>query len=229
MAAYDLEEQEQLAEIKAWWKQYGNRLVNVATVVALIVIAWQGWNWYQRNQVGQASVVYGVLQKAVQEKDTQRIKAASGELLEKFGRTPYAVLGALTSAKAMVEAGDAQTAKAQLLWAAEHAKDELRDLARLRAAAVLLDEKSYDQALAQLDGASGPAFEIRFLDMRGDILVAQDKKTDAVSAYRTALTKLDELEKSGKSGGAGLEWQGESSAIFRDLIGQKIDALGGSK
>lgn len=229
MAAYDLEEQEQLAEIKAWWKQYGNRLVNVATVVALIVIAWQGWNWYQRNQVGQASVVYGVLQKAVQEKDTQRIKAASGELLEKFSRTPYAVLGALTSAKAMVEAGDAQTAKAQLLWAAEHAKDELRDLARLRAAAVLLDEKAYDQALAQLDGASGPAFEIRFLDMRGDILVAQDKKADAVSAYRTALTKLDELEKSGKSGGAGLEWQGESNAIFRDLIGQKVDALGGSK
>lgn len=229
MAAYDLEEQEQLAEIKAWWKQYGNRLVNVATVVALIVIAWQGWNWYQRNQVGQASVVYGVLQKAVQEKDTQRIKAASGELLEKFSRTPYAVLGALTSAKAMVEAGDAQTAKAQLLWAAEHAKDELRDLARLRAAAVLLDEKAYDQALAQLDGASGPAFEIRFLDMRGDILVAQDKKADAVSAYRTALAKLDELEKSGKSGGAGLEWQGESNAIFRDLIGQKIDALGGSK
>lgn len=229
MAAYDLEEQEQLAEIKAWWKQYGNRLVNVATVVALIVIAWQGWNWYQRNQVGQASVVYGVLQKAVQEKDTQRIKAASGELLEKFSRTPYAVLGALTSAKAMVEAGDAQTAKAQLLWAAEHAKDELRDLARLRAAAVLLDEKAYDQALAQLDGASGPAFEIRFLDMRGDILVAQDKKADAVPAYRTALAKLDELEKSGKSGGAGLEWQGESNAIFRDLIGQKIDALGGSK
>ena len=229
MAAYDLEEQEQLAEIKAWWKQYGNRLVNVATVVALIVVAWQGWNWYQRNQVGQASVVYGVLQKAVQEKDTQRIKAASGELLEKFSRTPYAVLGALTSAKAMVEAGDAQTAKAQLLWAAEHAKDELRDLARLRAAAVLLDEKAYDQALAQLDGASGPAFEIRFLDMRGDILVAQDKKADAVSAYRTALAKLDELEKSGKSGGAGLEWQGESNAIFRDLIGQKIDALGGSK
>ena len=229
MAAYDLEEQEQLAEIKAWWKQYGNRLVNVATVVALVVIAWQGWNWYQRNQVGQASVVYGVLQKAVQEKDTQRIKAASGELLEKFSRTPYAVLGALTSAKAMIEAGDAQTAKAQLLWASEHAKDELRDLARLRAAAALLDEKAYDQALAQLGAASGPAFEVRFQDMRGDILAAQGKKAEAVSAYQAALTKLGDLEKNGTSGGAGLEWQGDSNAIFRDLIGQKIDALGGGK
>jgi predicted negative regulator of RcsB-dependent stress response len=225
MAVYDLEEQEQLAEIKAWWKQYGNRLVNVATAVALVVLAWQGWNWYQRSQAAQASVIYGALQQAVQEKDTQRIKAASGELLEKFSASPYAVLGALTSAKAMVDAGDAQTAKAQLLWAAGNAKDELRDLARLRAAAVLLDEKAHDQALAQLDGASSPAFEIRFLDMRGDILAAQGKKPEAASAYRTALTRLDEW----KGGGAGPEWQGEANTVLRQLIEQKIDALGGAQ
>jgi predicted negative regulator of RcsB-dependent stress response len=225
MAAYDLEEQEQIAEIKAWWKQYGNRLVNVATAVALVVLAWQGWNWYQRNQAAQASVVYGALQKAVQEKDTQRIKAASGELLEKFGGSSYAALGALASAKAMVEAGDAQTAKAQLLWASENARDELRDVARLRAAAVLLDEKAYDQALAQLDRASSTAFEVRFLDMRGDILAAQGKKTDAASAYRTALTRMDES----KSDGTGPGWQDEANAVFRQLIEQKIDALGGGR
>jgi predicted negative regulator of RcsB-dependent stress response len=229
MAAYDLEEQEQLAEIKAWWKQYGNRLVNVATVVALIAVAWQGWNWYQRNQMGQASVVYGVLQQAVLAKDTQRIKAASGELLEKFSATPYAVLGALNSAKAMIEAGDAQSAKAQLLWAAEHGKEELRDLARLRSAAVLLDEKAYDQALAQLNGASSASFEIRFLDMRGDILAAQGKKAEAAASFRTVLNKLDELGKSGQSGGAGTERQGASNSILHNLIEQKIDALGGGK
>jgi predicted negative regulator of RcsB-dependent stress response len=224
MAAYDLEEQEQLAEIKAWWKQYGNRLVNVVTAVAVIVAAWQGWNWYQRSQTGQASIIYDSLQNAVQEGDTLRIKAAGGELLEKFSRSPYAVLGALASAKAMIEAGDAPTAKAQLLWAAEHAKDELRDLARLRAAAVLLDEKNYEQALAQLDGA-GPAFEMRFLDMRGDVLAAQGKKQEALAAYRAALTRLEEQEK----GGAEFTRQSESNAIFRDLAGQKIDALGGSE
>ena len=229
MAAYDLEEQEQLAEVKAWWKQYGNRLVNAATVVALVVIAWQGWNWYQRKQTGEASVIYSVLQKAVQDKDTQRVKAASGELLEKYGGTSYAVLGALTSAKAMVEAGDGPTAKVQLQWAAEHAKDELRDLARLRTAAVLLDEKAYDQALGQLTGASSLAFETRFQDMRGDILAAQGKKTEAVAAYKAALTKLAELEKAGKSAGSGFESQGEANAVFRDLINQKIDALGGDQ
>ena len=220
MAAYDLEEQEQLAEIKAWWKQYGNRLVNVALVAAVIVLGWQGWNWRQRTQTGEASALYSALQKAVQDGDTQRIKAASGELLEKFDGTPYAAMGALTSARAMIESGDAQTARAQLLWAAEHAKDELRDLARLRAATALLDEKAYDQAFALLDGAASLAFEPRFQDVRGDILVAQGKKAEAKAAYRTALTRLDELEKKG---------EGRAGAIFRELIGQKIDALGGGQ
>ena len=229
MATYDLEEQEQIAEVKAWWKQYGNRLVNAATIIALIVIAWQGWNWYQRKQTGEASVIYGALQQAVATKNTQQIKAASGELLEKFGGTSYAVLGALTSANAMIEAGDTQTAKVQLQWAAEHAKDELRDLAQLRGAAVLLDEKAYDQALGQLSGASSLAFEMRFQDMRGDILVAQGKKTDAVSAYRAALAKLSELEKAGKSGGSGFESQGEANTVFRALTNQKIEALGGDQ
>jgi predicted negative regulator of RcsB-dependent stress response len=219
MAAYDLEEQEQLAEIKAWWKQYGNRLVNVALVAAVIVLGWQGWNWHQRTRSGEASLVYSALQKAVQGKDTQRIKAASGELLEKFGGTSYAAMAALTSARAMLEAGDAQTARAQLLWATEHARDELRDLARLRAATMLLDEKAYDQALAQIDRAAHPAFEPRFQDLRGDILSAQGKEAEAASAYRAALARMDELEKKTESSRA--------ETIFRELIGQKIDALGG--
>jgi hypothetical protein len=87
MATYDLEEQEQIAEIKAWWKQYGNLVVGIVTAVSIGVIAWQGWNWYQRGQAAQASMVYGVLQKAVADNDSQRIKTASGELLEKFGGT----------------------------------------------------------------------------------------------------------------------------------------------
>jgi predicted negative regulator of RcsB-dependent stress response len=227
MATYDLEEQEQLAEIKVWWKQYGNLLINVLTAAALIVIAWQGWNWYQRNQSVQASMVFSVLQKAVQDKDSQRTKAASGELLEKFGGTNYASLGALTAAKAMVDSGDAKTAKLQLLWVVEHGKDELRDLARLRLAAVLLDEKAYDQALQQLDGSVSPGFEARFADNRGDVFSAQGKKGEALGAYQTALAKLAEAESKGKNSAQG--WQGQSNSVYRQLLQQKLDALGGSK
>jgi len=229
MATYDLEEQEQLAEIKTWWKQNGNLLLNVLTAAALVVIAWQGWNWYQRSQTVQASMVYHALQNAVQAKDSQRIKAASGELLEKFSRSTYASIGALTAAKALVDSGDVKTAKVQLLWVADHGKDEMRDLGRLRLAALLLDEKAYDEALKQLDGKVSPAFEARFMDNRGDILNAQGKRSEARSAYQNALTKLAEAEKPGKGQQDMQGWQAQSNAIYRELLQQKRDAIGGGK
>ena len=225
MATYDLEEQEQLAEIKAWWKLYGNLVVNALTVAAVVVIAWQGWNWYQRSQSGQAAMLYDVLQKAVYEKDAQRITAASGELLEKFGGSDYAALGALTAAKAMVEAGDGKTAKLKLLWVVEHSKHELRELARLRLVALLLDEKAYDEALKQLDGKVSPAFAVRFAESRGDVLSAQGKKAEAVTAYQTALSDLENADKAGDESAS----QSQSNVIYRDLLQQKIDSLGGSK
>ena len=225
MATYDLEEQEQLAEIKAWWKLYGNLVVNALTVAAVVVIAWQGWNWYQRSQSGQAAMLYDVLQKVVYEKDVQRITAASGELLEKFGGSDYAALGALTAAKAMVEAGDGKTAKLKLLWVVEHSKHELRELARLRLVALLLDEKAYDEALKQLDGKVSPAFAVRFAESRGDVLSAQGKKAEAVTAYQTALSDLENADKAGDESAS----QSQSNVIYRDLLQQKIDSLGGSK
>jgi predicted negative regulator of RcsB-dependent stress response len=226
MATYDLEEQEQLAEIKAWWKMYGNLLVNVLLAVLVVVVAWLGWNRYQGSQSSQASMVYNVLQKAVQDKDSQRTKAASGELLEKYGSTNYATLGALTAAKAMIDSGDAKTAKVQLLWAVEHGKDELRDLARLRLATVLLDEKAYDEALKPLDGSVSPGFEARFSDTRGDIFSAQGKRAEALAAYRAAEAKLDSADKAGKGKSS---VQGQSNAIYRELLQQKLDAVAGSK
>ena len=106
MAHYDLEEQEQLDTLKTWWKMHGNLLTTVVTVFCLGVIAWQGWNWYQRGQSTQASAIYAVLEQAVAARDAQKIKAAAGELAEKFGSTSYASLGALLAAKQSFEAGD---------------------------------------------------------------------------------------------------------------------------
>ncbi len=226
MASYDLEEQEQIAEIKAWWKQYGNLVTIMATVVSLGVIAWQGWNWYQRNQAVQASVVYAVLQKAVLDDDAQRIKAASGELLEKYGGTTYAVLAALKAAHVAVEANDAKTAKLQLQWVAEHAEDDLRDLARLRLATLLIDEKAYDEALRQLAGAASGGFAARAADARGDVFTAQGKKAEARAAYQAALAKLDELAKNGA--GAGKSRDRQAAAAYRELVQQKLDAQGES-
>jgi predicted negative regulator of RcsB-dependent stress response len=209
MAHYDLEEQEQLDTLKTWWKMHGNLVTCVITVVCLAVVGWQGWNWYQRSQANQASAVYAVLEQAVAAGNTQKIKSAAGELAEKFGRTPYASLGALLAAKQSFEVGDLKTAKAQLAWAADNGKDEIKDLASLRLAAVLLDEQAYDEALKQLDSTHTAVFDGRFLELKGDVLLAQGKKVEARTAYRLALEK-----NSGKLGAG------------RELLQQKLDSLG---
>ena len=209
MAHYDLEEQEQIDSLKTWWKMYGNLLTGIVTAACLVVIAWQGWNWYQRGQAAQAAAIYSVLEEAVATRDAQKIKGAAGELAEKFGSTTYAALGALQAAKQSFEAGDLKTAKAQLTWAAENGKDEIKDVARLRLASVLLDEKAYDEALKQLDASHAPAFAARFQELKGDILFAQGKKAEALLAYKAAQAK------------------GESkSGVNVELLQQKIDSLG---
>lgn len=218
MAHYDLEEQEQLDSIKTWWKMYGNLVTGVITAAALGVVAWQGWNWYQRGQAAQASAIYGVLEQAAAVKDSQRVKTAAGELAEKFGGTTYAPLGALVAAKISFDAGDLKTAKAQLTWAADNGKDELKDVARLRLAAILLDEKAYDEALKQLDSAHAPAFDARFAELKGDVLTAQGKKAEAKAAYQGAIAKLEDKADAtvlGKKGGP-----------YREVLQQKLDSLG---
>ena len=226
MAAYDLEEQEQIAEVRAWWKQYGNLLLNVVTVVAVTAAAWQGWNWYQRKQGAEASAVYAELQNAAQQSDLQRVKVTSGELLEKYSGSSYAPLAALTAAKTLADNGDAKTARLQLTWAADKGKNEVRDMARLRLAALLIDEKEYDAALKQLDAKPGAGFEARFADTRGDVLRAQGKVAEAATAYRAAIEAL----KATPVDAADLQsWQQQSNAVFRELLQQKIDALGGAQ
>jgi len=152
----------------------------------------------------------------------------NGELVEKFGGTNYASLGALMTAKAMIDANDAKTAKLQLVWVAEHGKDELRDLARLRLAALLIDEKAYDEALKQLDASTSPAFAARIAETRGDVLSAQGKKAEAQTAYQAALTKLDEAAKASQGDSAKAAPE-QSDAIYRELLQQKLDSQGGSK
>ena len=209
MAHYDLEEQEQLDTLKTWWKMHGNLVTTVITVFCLAIISWQGWNWYQRSQSTQASAIYGVLEQAVASRDAQKIKGAAGELAEKFGRTPYASLAALLAAKQSFQVGDLKTAKAQLAWAADNGKDEIKDIARLRLAEVQLDEKAYDDALKQLEVSHSAIFDARFLELKGDVLVAQEKKAEARAAYKAAQDKTI----------------GKPSA-GRELLQQKLDSLG---
>ncbi len=207
--AYDLEEQEQLDVLKAWWKRNGNAVLLGIAAFAAVVVGIQGWRYYQKNQQQQAAMVYEVVQGGIQGKDIKRIRNAAGQLIEKYPGTPYASRAALLAAGANYESGDARSAKAQLQWAIDHAKEDgVRDIARLRLAGILLDEKSNEEALKVLESQHGQAFAALFADLKGDVLVAQGKVADARAAYKAALEKMEE------------------KSPYRQVVQMKLDGLG---
>lgn len=209
--AYDLEEQDQIDAFKAFWNKYGTLLLAVVTVVLLAIAGWRGWNWYQQRESAAASVVYEQLRDAAQKRDVARVKEVSGVLFSEYARTAYGQMGALLTAKAHAEAGDSKAARAPLQWAIDNARDlEYRHLARLRLAGLLLDEKSFDEALKLLTVSDAGSFAGSYADARGDVLLAQDRRDDARLAYREALERLT------------------PSSPIRPLVQMKLDSLGGA-
>jgi predicted negative regulator of RcsB-dependent stress response len=209
--AYDLEEQEQLDTLKAWWKQYGN-LITWALVVALSsYAAWTGWNTYQRSQSTQASQLFDELQRSAAAKDNVKVQRASTDLVEKFPRTAYASMASLMAAKSAFDINDLKAAKTHLSWVIEHSSvEEYKALAKIRLAGIALDEKSYDEGLALLSGEFTAEFSGIVADRQGDIYFAQNKLAEARTSYQSALLKIKD-----KNPG-------------RQLIQIKLDAIGGA-
>jgi len=188
--AYDHEEQEQLDALKAWWKQYGN-LVTWFLIAALSVfVVWKAWGIYQAKQSVQASILFEEMQKAIQEKDQAKILRAVTDVQEKFSRTDYAQMASMLAAKNAFELHDLTAAKKQLMWVQERGKTvEFKSLAKIRLAGILLDEKSYEEALKLLAGDFPAELASSVADRKGDILVAQNKIEEARAAYQLALDK----------------------------------------
>ena len=209
--AYDLEEQEQLASFKGWWNDNGTRLLTVILLIALAAAGWQGWRIWQANQAQQAGGHYEALVKAAQEGDAKALRDAGGTLVESFPRTLYASMGALVAARFHVERADLKNARAQLQWVVDRSpSDELRDRGRWRLAAVLLDEKAHDEALALLESKHAAPLDGQYAALKGDILVAKNKPDEAKVAYRMAIEKTD-----------------AKSGAFRSSVQLRLDALGG--
>lgn len=208
--AYDLEEQEQIATLKEWWSKYGNLSTWVVIAGLAAYSGWNGWNYYQRNQAAQASVLFDELQTAVSAKDNAKVARVAGDIETKFGRSAYASLGALSAAKSFFDANDLKSAKAQLEWVVAHGNDEHKNIAAVRLAGVLLDEKAFDEALKALANATLPQFKADVEDRKGDILAAQNKLEEARTAYKAALEAADKNNPG------------------RQLIQLKLESIGGS-
>ncbi len=205
----DLEEQEQLAEIKHFWNQYGNLITWAMIVVFGSIAAWNGWQYWQRTQAAQASAMYDEVERAAQAGDTSRVERAFSDMKDKFGGTTYAQQAGLLAAAVMQDKGKTDAAKAALGWVADKASDEgYQAVARLRLASVLIEAKAYDDALKQLSADFPKEFAPLVADRRGDVYNLQGKKAEAKAEYEKAYKGL------------------EDRIDYRRLVEVKLSALG---
>ena len=205
----DLEEQEQLDQLKTFWKQYGNLVTWALIAVMAAYAGWNGWNWWQRDQSAKSGAMFDQLDKAAQAGDAEKAGRVFSDMKERFPHTSYTQQGGLLAAKTQFAKGQVDAALVSLAWVAANAPEtEYQTVARLRAAGVLLDQKKYDEALKQLDRATAVEFEALVADRRGDVLLAQGKKDEAKAAYTKA-------------------WQAMDAKVdYRRLIDAKLTALG---
>jgi predicted negative regulator of RcsB-dependent stress response len=208
----DLQEQEQLDQLKSFWNQYGSLITWTVTLALAGFAGWNVWQWWQRDQGAKAAALYDELDRIAATGDLERSVRAFGDLRERYPRTVQTQHAALLAAKVQADKGQPDAALTTLGWLADNAgEDEFRTIARLRAAGVLMDQKKFDEALKQLDAAQQGKpreFDALIADRRGDILTAQGKRAEAVAAYQAAYKALD------------------SKVEYRNLVDAKLTALG---
>jgi predicted negative regulator of RcsB-dependent stress response len=205
----DLEEQEQLDQLKHFWNTYGTLITWVVLLAAGAFVAWNGWQYFQRTKAVQAAALYDEVERSAQAGDTARIERALADMKDKFSGTAYAQQAGLLAAKTLYEKGNTDGSRAALAWVSEHAVDPgYQAVAKLRLSAELLEAKSYDEALKQLSGDVPKEFQALVADRKGDIYLAQGKREEAKAEYQKA-------------------WAGfEPRTDYRRLVEIKLNAVG---
>jgi len=189
----DLEEQEQLDQIKHFWAQYGNLISWVLIVVFGSFAAWNGWNYWQRTQGAKAAALYDEVDRAALARDAQRMERALADMQANFGGTIFASQAALLAGKTLFDAGEIDKARAALAWAVDHSGDEsYQAVARLRLAALDVEAQAFDQALKTLEAPVPESFEPLVADRRGDVFMAQGKPDEAKTQYLNAWRAMGE-------------------------------------
>lgn len=207
--ALDLEEQEQLDQIKHFWKTWGNLISWLLIAVLGSYAAWNAYQYWERTQAVKAAALYDEVERAVASGDVSRVERSLADMKDKFGSTQFAQQSALLAAKTLQAQGKPDAARDALSWVANGASDKAyRDIARLRLAALQLEAKAYDDALKPLGQEFTPAMAGLAADLRGDVLQAKGQTAEAIAAYQQAWQKLAD------------------TPDYRRLVQAKLNALG---
>jgi predicted negative regulator of RcsB-dependent stress response len=208
----NISEQQQVEEIKKWLHENGTAILAGLVIGLSAVFGWRAWDGHRHDTAQQASVAY---MQMVDNYKTGKLSVAAldgDDIIAHYGKTNYATFSALLLAGIKVEMGDTTAAIAHLQWAVGNAQQpELKQLAMLRLAQLLLSEKKIDEALKQVEAMDPTQYVALRAELLGDLYRAKGEPVKARSAYQDALKAL-----------------GKGTDGLRDSISMKLDAVGGA-
>lgn len=204
-------EAEQIEAIKKWWREYGVSVVVGILLAIVLGFGWRAWEQHHEQQLEHASMRYEQLVTNIVNGNNTAAEVQAQRLMARYPHTPYAELAALQLARQEVFQKNYPAAETHLTWVVRHGSTPaLREVARLRAARVLLAQNQTADALKLLNKMDDSAYLPEVDEVRGDILVSQGKLAEAKDAYQDAIKAFPGLE------------------ILRPLLQMKLDNLAGA-
>jgi len=207
-----LTDQQQAENVKGWLRQNGLFLAAGVVLGLGGLFGWNQWNRYQETRAVEASAFYETFMQSVRARQVDQAEAGMAALAAEFGSSPYADQGRLAMARLHLDQGRADKAADYLRQVADTATTpEMRSIARLRLARVLVFQEKYEDALKALAEPGSRAFGPAFHDIRGDVYSAMGKTAEARSEYEQALNN-----------------DVAADLIDRNYVQAKLDDLGGA-
>jgi predicted negative regulator of RcsB-dependent stress response len=205
----DLEEQEQIDQLKQFWARFGDYVVWALIVVLSAYAAWNGWQYWQRKQAAQSAVLFETVERASAGSDTALMERAFSDIKAKFGSTTYANQAALIVSKALYDKGESQKAEDALNWVIKNPVEAgYESLARLRLSSLLIERGAFAEAKAALGEHTPAEFLALVEDRLGDIDLLEKHPDTATTHYLKSYTAL------------------QANAPYRKFVEAKLNTLG---
>lgn len=199
---------EQIEQLKRIWREYGIAIVAGIFLAVIVGLIWRVYQHRYEHMLEHASMRYEQLLTNVVNGNTAAVAEEANRLITRYPKTPYAALAALQLARQDVYIANLQDAEAKLRWVIKSGNTPaLREIARIRLARVLVEEKQPDQALSLLNTNPDAPFAAATWEVKGDALLTLGKTADAKIAYNNALKAFPGVE------------------VIRPLLQMKVDDL----
>ncbi len=188
-------DQEQIETLKGWWRKNGKSILGGLFIGLGAVYGWRAWQTGVTAEAEAASAAYNEIVARLRKEKDQAADGLARDFMDAYKDSPYAIFAALTRARMAVEAADFSKAKEQLRWVMEHATlTELRAVARLRLARVLLSEGDPAGAWSLVEQGGDAAVSAAYQEIKGDIRLAQGRPEEARRYYEEALASSAGIE-----------------------------------